>query len=218
MIEPWLPEGEISAIGWPYIWTVEDTAPSSPKAVSGVISPARFRVEGLQAELEFTTIPTSNPPGVAIGSVSVKFGDDSPRADWPIDLARLLRSAMTASAARGTHYPAGIVLSAGSDDLEILSDSDSLVLANHIGPLSRSEARKIEGTLRVSRERPRQIDEEVLREVAEIFQSTPKAKYWNVAQALQVSESSARDLIRKARQEGFLPDVPDTDKRKARRK
>lgn len=101
----------------------------------------------------------------------------------------------------------------------IVSDNQPTRWPNHVGPLSAAEeASLLARVAGIGRPRRNSITDDVLREVADVFRSAESDPRLAVAAHFQVSPSTARQRIRKARERGFLEDVPDTDGRKARRK
>lgn len=202
-------------------WEASGTV-DRPTERFGHVVPATFRVDGLPYDVTFTTawsalVEHEGFHGVTLDTLTVAFRPGLvPRdlRDLPSPVV-LLRHAGKASRVRGYQLPPGWH-DPNYPDVELqafhTSDgSDSVYIA--LGP---SDAPHDHDALmgRPRRERNNKVGPELLQRVADVHNAAPNgSKEHAIMQALDVSKSSARKYIAKARSAGLLPPVPATDGR-----
>lgn len=225
----------------PYFWpTAHGVTVETPTIVPGFIGAATFTVTGLAVPVEFGTGLDfrPGPPATYTISISYVLVDTSttlaPSLDIP--LAALTRAAVQASTARAVLLPKNYkALMPNSFDPTtwvatdadrppagvpmITTDDFPAPFPIHVGPLSAEEdAALLARLFGTGRPRRSAITDDVLRETADVYRNATSDPRLAVATYFQVSPSTARERIRKARERGLLEDIPDTDGRKARRK
>lgn len=222
-------------------WWPDRTPVDEPQVVSGFICPATFTVTGLPVPVTFGTgivyAPGPPPTGkVTIGHLTVDTSTSVPKSlDLPLEA--LTRAAVRASTARGVLLPKNykaFTWNLSDPSTWVRAEADqplptgmSMIVTDdlpvpwpiHVGPISSDEeATLVARVTGLSRPRRTAITDDVLRETADVYRSAESDPRLAVATYFHVSPSTARQRIRKARERGFLEDVPDTDGRKARRK
>jgi len=173
--------------------------------------------------------------GFAISQLTVDTSTTVPKTlDLPLEA--LTRAAVQASTARAVLLPKNYkaLTPTLSDPMTwvttdadrppagvpmIVTDNEPTPWPIHVGPLSAAEDASLLARLfGVGSSRRTSITEDVLRETADVYRNATSDPRLAVAAHFQVSPSTARERIRKARERGLLEDIPDTDGRKARRK
>jgi len=227
MLEPQTPTDQGVKIGLPVVFTDPDQGTDrigTVRELSGYLCPATFRVDGLPYRLTFTTaaadpVTRTDPadPIVRIASLTVTFdGLRPPDVDLPT--RRLLNAALHASRTRVLRIPAGFRAApdTGHPLLYVVNNPADAPVYLTIGPdgagPSRADIRKLSGA---HKRRTNAVTDELLQQVADAHRNAAQGeKTKAVGQAVTVSASRARELVRKARDRGFLEAVPDTDKRR----
>jgi hypothetical protein len=219
MIEPHGKPGEVHG-GWQYWWQVLERELDRPQQVAGFICPARFRAVGLDGDFTFSTRLNDARTQVVVDSIRVDLSHQTSPQTFPIPLGLLLKHALIASGARGLQLPPNWQGSVFSDGLTFATgDQKYVVIPTSVGRMTRTEQRQHNLPNLIGRTRPKRVDDDLLRQVAEAYRSASRGdRYGAVQDQLLVSKSTARNYIRRARDAGILDDVPDNDKRKARRK
>ena len=220
MIEPFAKAGEVHG-GWPYWWQVIERELGRPEQVSGFICPAKFQAVGLDGDVTFTTRLNDAGSHVVIDSIQVGLSHQTTPPNFPIPLGLLLKHALIASGARGLQLPpnwTGQVFPGTSNKWTTSQDERFTVIPTSVGRMTKADQRHHDLPDLIGRTRQKRITDDLLREVAKVHQSVDRDRTEAIVDAFYVSPRTARDYISRARSAGFLPDVPDTDRRKARRK
>ena len=191
-----------------------------PTKVVGVICPSDYVVTGLDVDLSFKLVrdETNQRYGITNIVVSGREGETvtSKQLDViPVEL--LTRAAIRAGGVIGIYRPL--------NDDEIYDDGDmdrfdqmlSLTLVGR-GTLTEGEWIRIDGDTMVGkRRRVNAISDDELRRVADAYLDAHAGDRVESVVRLcgPMSTRTARRWIDKARKAGYLPPIPDTDKRKA---
>ena len=191
-----------------------------PTRVVGVICPSEYIVTGLDVDLSFKLVrdETNQRYGITNIVVSGREGETvtSKQLDViPVEL--LTRAAIRAGGVIGIYRPL--------NDDEIYDDGDmdrfdqmlSLTLVGR-GTLTEGEWIRIDGDTMVGkRRRVNAISDDELRRVADAYLDAHAGDRVESVVRLcgPMSTRTARRWIDKARKAGYLPPIPDTDKRKA---
>jgi len=205
------------------IWQFPKGADRRPGADTvGVIGPATFRVAGLAHPVTVTTRVDTPTVTMHIDSVTIDYsvGEPSPRFVIPHD--RLRRACAEAAAIRGRWWPPGEHDMYGDGGVIITVDPvkypDGEVEMQGVGNPTRATGRLVSDV--ATRRKPRANATAIQAEVehaAQVFHTTTmRSTTQAVADALNVSESTARNRITEARRQGLIPPVKETDGRSKR--
>jgi hypothetical protein len=175
---------------------------------------------GLDGDVTFTTRLNDVGAQVVVDTIHVDLSHQTTPQNFPIPLGLLLKHALIASGARGLQLPPNWQGSVFGDDLKFATgDERFVVIPTSVGRMTRNEQRQHNLPDLIGHTRPKRVDDDLLRQVADVYRSATQGdRYWAVQEKFRVSKSTARNYIRRARAAGYLDDVPDSDKRKARRK
>lgn len=218
---PHSPDGTELPLDAPGVWEFHEEI-DAPTEVAGFYCPARFTATGFGVSVEFTI--RAGKSGIFVDHLEVTSSDDSEQSSLTLPLNRLAEQAIIAGGRVGLQFPKGFSgeISGVGGRVEVGAD-EYFVVPLRAHALSAAERERINAGGLANRQRKTKVnavDEKTLLKVAEAFQKAPHgSKQDAVRKALgHASESTVRDYIRKARLKGYLEDVPDTDRRRNRRK
>lgn len=232
MTDPWVsPEGNAFPVPMAasVLWRSVEPDGMLPVATDGVIVPATYRVEGLAYELTVTTKggKFDDAPeyhGVMLDTVSVHYGNDHEQPDtFRLPTKQLRYHAVRAATVRGLWLPPGTQwhdatwsVSVNVDD----NDTEGFHVFTGFGPGTAAERvrdAEIANLAGLPRKRKRRNAEQLeadLIEAAELWKSSVHGERAAViASALCVSDRTANDYIRKARERGLIPPTDPNDGR-----